>query len=245
VSCSATLSRVPAQSDRARSSARTSRRRTHSGDGRLPAIESERRRLLRVACRLLGSSADAEDILQEAGMRWLRLGREREAIRNPGAYLTRMVTRLCLDVLRSGHNRCIRYMGIPLLRAAAEAPPGEPTLDPTDLHDLMADLASAFTVLLERLSPIERTVLLLREAFDFSYVEIAGIVDKSIQNSRQIERRARLRVRHADGRRWPVDVDRRARLVQAFVDATQRGDLDTLIAALSEDLVAGETRCRS
>jgi len=192
-------------------------------------FEAERTRLFGIAYRMLGSVREAEDVVQDAWIRWQRA--DRTAVENPAGYLVQTVTRLAMDVLRSAHARRMEYVGPwvpdPLVADAD---------NPLEAHELADDLSQAFLLMLERLSPAERAVFLLRESFGFSYREIAAVVGKSEDNCRQIERRARQRlggepVRAAD----PREHDR---LLYTFLQATREGDLDGLIAVLSDDAVA-------
>jgi len=198
-----------------------------------------RRRLFGVAYRMLGTVVDSEDVLQDAYVRWARLGRkERAGIVDATAYLVRLVTRLCIDHHRSAHARRLEYVGPwlpePLLGSAAEGL----MVDPRGDHDVTDDLSVAFMVMLERLSPVERAVYLLKESFDFSYREIGPVVDKSEQNCRQIHRRAAQRLQQ-DGRSpGPPDRDGHERLVRRFLEATRMGDVESLLSVLAEDAVA-------
>lgn len=208
-------------------------------DDGLVVFERERRRLFGIAYRMLGTVGDAEDVLQDAYARWHRLGQKRRArLAHPSAYLVRLVTRLCIDAYRSAHARRLEYVGPwlpePLVGDAADGL----VQDPEGMNELADDLSMAFLLLLERLSPVERAVLLLRESFGFSYREIAPIVGKTETNCRQIERRARHRLADAGRRRTPVDAEMHERLLRRFLAATRRGDIDGLLAVLAEDVVS-------
>jgi RNA polymerase sigma-70 factor (TIGR02957 family) len=205
----------------------------------LAAFERERRRLFGVAYRMLGSVAEAEDVLQDAYLRWARLSeRDREGVENPGPYLIRLVTRLCLDARRSAHARRMAYVGPwlpePLLGSAADAL----ISDPSALHETADDLSIAFLVMLERLSPAERAVLVLKESFDYSYRDIAPVVQKSEQNCRQIHRRALSRLKAAGHASRPMDRAGQERLLHRFLDATRNGDVDAFLDLLAEDVVS-------
>jgi len=195
----------------------------------LAAFERERGRLFGIAYRMLGSVSEAEDVLQDAWLRWH--GVEHGTVENPSAYLVRLVTRLCIDTLGAARNRLTDYVGPwlpePLVRS-------EDDESPAALQELADDLSIAFLLMLERLTPVERAVFLLRESFDFSYREIAGIVGKSEENCRQIDRRARKSL--AEGRR-PAKADpaERDRLLGGFMTALKEGDLDGMVKLLARD----------
>lgn len=218
--------------------AATARASAPEDDG-LVVFQRERRRLFGIAYRMLGTIGDAEDVLQDAYLRWHRLGRARRArLENPTAYLVRLVTRLCIDVYRSAHARRMDYVGPWLPELLVESAADGLVMDPEGLNELADDLSMAFLLLLERLSPVERAVLVLRESFGFSYRDIAPIVRKTETNCRQIERRARERLAHAGRRRRPVDVQTHQRLLRRFLAATRRGDVDGLLAVLADDVVS-------
>lgn len=208
-------------------------------DAAVAVFEPERRRLLAVAYRMLGSVAEAEDILQDAYLRWARLGAdERAGVERPGPYLVRLVTRLCIDARRSAHARRMEYVGPwlpePLVDSAADVL----STDPTRLHDMADDLSLAFLMMLERLSPVERAVLVLRESFGYSYRDIAGVVQKREHNCRQIHRRAQARLKDAGRVVGRFDPENHERLLGRFLDATRHGDVDALVAVLAEDVVS-------
>ncbi len=196
----------------------------------LAQFEHERRRLFGIAYRMLGLVADAEDLVQEAYLRWH--GVDHRTVENPSAYLVSLVTRLCIDVRRSAEHRRTSYIGQwlpePLVAAAGA--------DPQQAHDLTDDLATAWLMLLERLTPVERAVWVLHESFGFSYDEIGPIVGKSVVNCRQIERRARVRLA-AEGRPAPVDPAQHDALLAGFLRAAQHGDLLGMVALLARDAV--------
>jgi RNA polymerase sigma-70 factor (ECF subfamily) len=178
-----------------------------------------------VAYRMLGSVAEAEDVVQDA---LLRL-HETEGVANPDAYLTTVTTRLAIDVLRSARVRREAYVGSWL---------PEPLVDDDAARTVEVDdtIALAFLVALERLTPDERAVLVLREAFDYGFDEIGEIVGKDPANCRQILSRARRRV--ADDRpRFDPDPDERRELADRFLQAARDGDMDGLVALLAPDAV--------
>jgi RNA polymerase sigma-70 factor (ECF subfamily) len=191
-------------------------------------LEGERGRLFAIAYGMLGSSVEAEDVVQEAFLRWHE--EDRSAVRSPAAFLTTMVTRLAIDRLRSAERRRVEYVG-PWLP--------EPLVRELDAAEVMSEaeqLSLALLATLERLNPVERAVFLLRDVFDFDYSEIAEIVDKAEANCRQIGRRARARVGEPHRRFRPTVAEERE-LLRVFVAATQRGDTEALTSMLARDAV--------
>ena len=180
--------------------------------------------LFAIAYRMLGSVADAEDIVQEAFLRYHAAGVEPES---PKAYLATITTRLAIDHLRSARTQREVYPGEWLPEPLAE--------EDAARHAEMADsLSLAFLHLLEKLSPVERAVFLLREVFDYPYDEVARIVGKSEANSRQILSRAHAHI--DDGRRrFDVSREEREEVAQRFMDAWETGDTDALVAVLAPD----------
>jgi RNA polymerase sigma-70 factor, ECF subfamily len=192
------------------------------------ALEGERGRLFAIAYGMLGSSVEAEDVVQEAFLRWHE--EDRSAVRSPAAFLTTMVTRLAIDRLRSAERKRVEYVG-PWLP--------EPLVSELDAAEVVSEaeqLSLALVATLERLNPVERAVFLLRDVFDFDYSEIAEIVDKAEANCRQIGRRARARV-GAPHRRFRPTVEEERELLRVFVAATQRGDTEALTGLLARDAV--------
>jgi RNA polymerase sigma-70 factor (ECF subfamily) len=186
-----------------------------------------------IAYRMLGSASDAEDIVQEAFLRFHREDEKRTAIDSPKAYLSAVTTRLAIDFLRSARVRRESYFGTWL---------PEPILtdDESDAarHAETADsLSMAFLVLLESLTPVERAVFLLKEVFDYSYEEIAAAVGKSEDNCRQILVRARRHV-EAGKPRFEASRKRRDELARRFFAAVEKGDTEGLIGLLAADVVA-------
>jgi RNA polymerase sigma-70 factor, ECF subfamily len=197
----------------------------------LPAL---RRLMFAIAYRMLGSVAEAEDIVQEAFLRLHRAQQDGTIVESPKAYATAVTTRLAIDHLRSARVRRETYVGewLPEPVVGGE----DEYRDPQAARQLeLADsLSMAFLLVLETLSPVERAVFLLREVFDYDYGEIAAIVGKSEQNCRQILARAR---RHVDARRPRFDASREQRetLSARFFDACRAGDLDALVQLLAAD----------
>ncbi len=191
---------------------------------------AQRPRLIGVAYGMLGSMADAEDVVQDAWIRWQRT--DHNSIRSPLAFLTTMVTRMSIDRLRSAQRRRESYVG-PWL----PEPIVERAEDPADIVAEAEHFSLAFLHALENLGPVERAVLLLREAFDFDYAEIADIVNKSPDNCRQIASRARGRVAEPPRRRHG-DLERERIVVTAALQAIQTADVDGLIDVLAQDIIA-------
>ncbi len=198
-------------------------------------FERERPRLLRLAYRMLGSQRDAEDIVQDAWIRWA--AQDPAAVQAPAAFLSTVVSHASLDALRSAHARRVEYVGEwlpePILGSGFEryVDDAETRLEATEAVSL------ALLRLLERLNPVERAVFVLREFLGFSYAEIATIVERSEEHCRQIERRARQRLGDPQRAR-PVPMEARRRLLDHFLGAVREGDVEGLVAILAEDCVS-------
>ncbi|MFF5443262.1 sigma-70 family RNA polymerase sigma factor [Streptomyces achromogenes] len=192
-------------------------------------FEAGRNRLASLAYRLLGSAADAEDAVQDTFLRWQAADRER--IEVPEAWLTKVVTNLCLDRLRSAQARHERAVGDWLPEPLLE---GDPMLGPADTFEQRESVSLAVLTLMERLSPVERAAYVLREAFAYSHAEIAGILDITESASQQHVHRAR---RHlAAGRRGgEVDPVSARRIVEEFLAAAVSGRTDRLVELLTAD----------
>jgi RNA polymerase sigma-70 factor (TIGR02957 family) len=184
-----------------------------------------------IAYRMLGSASEAEDIVQDAFLRFHQAAKEQE-IENPKAYLAQITTRLSIDYLRSARVRRESYTGtwLPEPLLTEQAP------DASEHAETADSLSTAFLVLLESLSPVERAVFLLREVFDYSYSEIAETIGKTEDNTRQLAVRAR---RHVDERRPRFEADKKAReeLAGRFFAAAEEGDTDGLLKLLADDVV--------
>ena len=176
--------------------------------------------LTRVAYRMLGSVADAEDVVQEAFLRWLDA--DRAAVREPGAFLRRVVTRLCLDQLKSARRRRETYVGSWL---------PEPVVEESEVEDVTLPLLMA----LERLSPLERAAFLLHDVFGVNFDEVAATLERDPAACRQLASRARAHVR-AVRPRFPVPPERGLELAAAFFEASRSGDLGRLRSLLSADV---------
>ncbi|MDE3721348.1 RNA polymerase sigma factor SigJ [Nocardiopsis sp. N85] len=195
-------------------------------------FEANRGRLASLAYRLLGSAADAEDAVQDAFLRWQSADRGR--IEVPEAWLTTVVTNLSLDRLRSARTRRERAVGAWLPEPLLD---GDPMLGPADTVEQRESVTLAMLMLMERLSPVERAVYVLREAFSYSHAEIAGILDITESASQQHAHRARRRVA-AERKRDEVDRVTARRIVEAFVDAASSGRTERLVALLADDAIA-------
>jgi RNA polymerase sigma-70 factor (ECF subfamily) len=192
-----------------------------------------RPRLFGIARRVLGNTAEADDIVQEAWMRWAQT--DRSKVRDPAAFLATTTTRLALNVGQSARARRETDVGPHLFEAA------DPNADPTLDAEHREALALALRTVLETLSATERAAYVLREAFEYPHRRIAEVIGLSEANARQVATRARRRI--GGEPRWTVDAAQHARLVEAFVAATRSGDLDELEAVLTAD-VALEERWR-
>ncbi|HTU80062.1 MAG TPA: RNA polymerase sigma-70 factor [Solirubrobacteraceae bacterium] len=188
--------------------------------------------LFSIAYEMLGVVGDAEDIAQEAFLRLERAEQEGTRVESARAFLTTVTTRLAIDELRSARVRRERYLG-PWL---PEPLITDPAPSPAHAAETADSLSLSFLVLLETLSPIERAVFLLHEVFDYRYREIAGIVDKSEANCRQILGRARKRIDEGKPR-FETDRAQQKELTKTFLDAFEHGDIDRLVTLLAPDVV--------
>ena len=187
--------------------------------------------LFTVAYEMLGSAAEAEDVVQETWIRWDAIGAEaRGEVRDPRAFLVRMITRKALDQLRANARRREQYVGEWLPEPLLTAP------DVAEDVELAESVSFAMLTVLETLTPVERAVFVLREVFDLPYAEIAEAVDKSAAAVRQIGHRAR---EHVASRRPRVEVHRseQQQVVERFLAAVTQGDLQGLLDALAPDVV--------
>ncbi|KOX23510.1 RNA polymerase sigma24 factor [Saccharothrix sp. NRRL B-16348] len=218
----------------------------HSGpahdrsDAGLGAIISERRQLINLAYRLLGSLAEAEDAVQETYARWYALSRQQqEAIESPGAWLTTVAGRVCLDLLGSARVRRERYVGewlpepLPDRTESTGGQPGAATADPADRITLDESVSMAFLVVLDSMTPAERVAFVLHDVFRYPFAEVAEIVGRTPAACRQLASSARRRVRAARAPSTPTA--RQARVVRDFKRALQAGDVDTLVDLLADD----------
>ncbi|PYI52458.1 sigma-70 family RNA polymerase sigma factor [Paenibacillus flagellatus] len=199
-------------------------------------FESHRKDLLAVAYRMLGSLSEAEDAVQEA---WLRLSRtEAGSIVNLGGWLTTVVSRICLDMLRSRKSRREDAMDVHLTETFGSH---EQVIDPEQEAILADTVGTALLVVLGNLKPAERITFVLHDVFAMPFHEIAPIIGKSEMATRQLASRARHRVR--GGKAMPeVDHTLQRNVVQAFLAAAHAGDFDRLVAALDPDVVVRDDR---
>jgi RNA polymerase sigma-70 factor (TIGR02957 family) len=197
-------------------------------DARLEAFDRHRRLLFTVAYEMLGSVADAEDVVQDAWLRWSAA--ERDDVRDQKAYLVRITSRLALDRLGSARTRRETYVG-PWLPEPLLTEPG-----PEDTAELGEQVSLALLVVLESLSPADRAVFVLREVFGMPAAEVGGILGRSEAAVRQLAHRAR---EHVEARRPRFDTDRRAQqeVTERFFAAAAGGDLEALVSALAPDVV--------
>jgi RNA polymerase sigma-70 factor (ECF subfamily) len=192
-------------------------------------LEALRRHGFGIAYRMLGSVTEAEDVAQEA---LLRLTRQEDAIEEPAAWMTTVVTRLSINVLKSARVRRESYVGPWLPEPLVE----DPAPGPASRAELADSLSLALLVLLERLTPVERAAYLLREVFGYQYAEIANVIEQTEVNSRQLVTRAR---KHLEANRPRFDPDEAARdaLLERFLAAAEDGDLEALEELLAKDAV--------
>jgi RNA polymerase sigma-70 factor (ECF subfamily) len=193
---------------------------------RTAAFQAQRPRLRRLAYRMLGSVAEAEDVVQDAWLRWTRAPAE---VADPAAWLVRAATRLAIDRLRAAKAERAHYRG-PWLP--------EPLVEPwtDDPVERAEDVSVAFLLALERLSPLERAVFLLHEVFDEDYAQVAAVLGRSEAAVRQLASRAREHVRDARPR-FSISPAKASELAAAFMDAAARADVTALSALLAEDAV--------
>jgi RNA polymerase sigma-70 factor (TIGR02957 family) len=195
-------------------------------------FEAERRRLFGLAYRLLGSASEAEDAVQDAFLRWNAT--DRGSIVVPAAWLTRTVTNLCLNRLTSARRRREEYVGLWLPEPVLTQ---DGSLGPLETLEQRESVSIALLLLLERLTPAERAVFVLREAFHYDHREIAGILELSEANCRQLHHRARQHVGEP-GTRFKTSAERWKGLVERFLAAAGAGDLASLEKLLAEDATA-------
>jgi RNA polymerase sigma-70 factor (ECF subfamily) len=193
----------------------------------MATFEEHRSLLTGVAYRILGSVADAEDVVQEAWLRWS--GVDEATVADPKAYLVRVTSRLAIDRLRWAKSRRESYVGPWLPEPISTGP------DVAEHAELADSVEMALLVVLETLSPLERAVFVLREAFDLPFSEIAEVIGRGEPATRQLARRAR---DHVQEKRPRFDVDRgeRRRITERFIDASTNGDLEGLIDLLSSEV---------
>ena len=201
-------------------------------DEGLAAFLRVRPRLFGIACRMLGSAAEAEDIVQDVWVRWQMA--DRSVVRNAAAFLTTTATRLAINLMQSARSRRETYVGPGLPE------PADTSADPRLEAERGQALALGVVLLLEKLTPTERAAYILREAFDYPYRDIANVLRLEEANARQVVTRARQHV--ANGRRMPVSSTQQRRLLDAFIAAARHGDVAGLEGLLASD-VASTSAC--
>ncbi len=208
----------------------------------LNTIMGERRRLLNLAYRLLGSAAEAEDAVQETYARWYAMTRQEQgAIQSPGAWLTTVASRICLNLLNSARARRETYVGewipepLPADTDWLSGQPGSPT-DPADRITLDESINMAFLVVLESMTPPERVAFVLHDVFGYPFADVAGIVGRTPAACRQLASSARRRIRASRGASTPPS--RQTTVVREFRRAWEAKDIAALIAVLDPNATA-------
>ncbi|MET9516975.1 RNA polymerase sigma-70 factor [Streptomyces sp. NPDC002994] len=197
-------------------------------------FETHRPRLFSLAYRMLGSASEAEDVVQDTYLRWSAA--DRGAVRTPAAWLTKVMTNLCLNQLTSARAKRELYVG-PWLPEPVFTRSGGSPLGPLETAEQRESVSLALLTLMERLTPAERAVFVLREAFGHSHRETAEVLGIEEAHSRQLHRRAREQLGRPR-RRFSVDDDRRREIVESFFAATLEGDVPGLERLLADDVVA-------
>jgi RNA polymerase sigma factor (sigma-70 family) len=218
--------------------------RSEPGDGPgLDAVMSEGRQLINVAYRLLGSLAEAQDVVQETYVRWYAMSRPQQAaIESPGAWLTTVASRICLNVLGSARARRERYVGdwipepIPDRTEWLNGRADGGTIDPADRVTLDESVNMAFLVVLESMTPPERVAFILHDVFRYSFTEVAEIVGRTPAACRQLASSARRRLRAAQAPATPTA--QHAEIVRNFKRAWEAMDINALIGLLDPDAAA-------
>ena len=205
--------------------------------GSMSAVMAERGRLINLAYRMLGSLADAEDAVQETYARWYAMSAEQqEAIESPGAWLTTVASRVCLDLLGSARARRERYVGewipepLPDRAGQLSGRPAGTAADPADRVTLDESVSMAFLVVLEQMTPAERVALILHDVFGYSFAEVGEITGRTPAACRQLASTARRRVRGSQPP--PAPAARQARIVREFKAAWEARDIATLVGLL-------------
>jgi RNA polymerase sigma factor (sigma-70 family) len=215
---------------------------TGSGSGP-DVVMSERRRLINLAYRLLGSMTDAEDAVQETCARWYAMSRQdQDAIASPGAWLSKVASRICLNQLSSARARRETYVGewipepLPERTEWTSGRPGSATMDPADRVTLDESVSMAFLVVFESMTPAERVAFILHDVFRYPFAEVADIVGRTPEACRQLASSARRRIRDSQAAGTPTT--RRADIVRDFKQAWEAKDIGALIGLLDPDATA-------
>ena len=219
---------VPSQPASSADASRAGETKSRTLDDGLSAFMSVRRRLLGIAYRMLGSAAEAEDIVQDVWVRWQTA--DRSLVRDAAAFLATTTTRLAINVMQSARSRRETYVG-PWLPE-----PVDTSVDPGLRAERREGLEAGVLLLVERLSPTERAAYILREAFEYGYRDIADLLRLQEANARQVVTRARQHV--AGGRRMPASSTEQRRLLDAFIAAAQNGDVTGLEDLFASDVVS-------
>jgi RNA polymerase sigma factor (sigma-70 family) len=209
------------------------------GSPALDAVMTERRQLINIAYRLLGSLAEAEDVVQDTYTRWYAMSRsQQQAIESPGAWLTTVTSRSCLNVLGSARARRERYVGEWIPEPLPDRITGrsESAGDPADRVTLDESVNMAFLVVLESMTPAERVAFILHDVFRYPFTEVAEIVGRTPAACRQLASSARRRLRAAQAPATPIA--QRAEIVRNFKRAWQAKDINALIGLLDPDATA-------
>lgn len=196
----------------------------------LNEFNQHRQALFGLAYRMLGSSMDAEDVLQEAFLNWREAAHD--AIQSPKAYLVKIVTRLAIDHLRLAHVQREQYVGMWLPEPITQNIEG----DPSHENEVAETLSTAFLLMLERLSPVDRAVFLLHDVFSYTYPEIGEIIGRSAADARQIGHRARGYIAQ-ERPRFPASSEDAERVARQFIAVLEQGDLTKLFDVLSADVI--------
>lgn len=203
----------------------------------LGAVMSERRQLINLAYRLLGSLSDAEDVVQETYARWYAMSPEQQdAIASPGAWLTTVASRVCLDLLRSARVRRERYVGEWIPEPLPEHTEWATGTDPADRVTLDESVNMAFLVVLEAMTPAERVAFILHDVFRYSFAEVAEVVGRTPGACRQLASSARRRL--GGERPSATPSSRHAGVVRDFKEAWQAADIDALVGLLDPEATA-------
>ncbi|MDH6217293.1 RNA polymerase sigma factor SigJ [Streptomyces pseudovenezuelae] len=217
-----------------------------SAEAGLDAIMSERRQLINLGYRLLGSLADAEDVVQETYARWYAMPvPQRDAVASPGGWLTTVASRICFDLLRSARARRERYVGewipepVPDRTEWTAGRASGASADPADRVTLDESVNMAFLVVLESMTPAERVAFVLHDVFRFSFADVAEIVGRTPGACRQLASSARRRIRASRSSATPATpAAQRADVVRHFKEAWEAQDIDALVRLLDPDATA-------